>query len=244
MHICPFLLKRGEKMRVFCDLHIHSALSPCGDMDMTPNNIVGMSALKGLDFIAITDHNSIGNVQALIEVSKNFPVTVIPGMELETAEEAHFVCLFKTLEDAKEFYSWSSQFFSGLKNREDIFGQQAYMNENDEITGFEEQMLVSALTCSVYDAVPRVRKCGGIIIPAHVDKSSYSIIPEDLGFKTVEISKNTDVEHVTQKFPYLKEKRIITSSDSHYLGDIYETEGAVDIEERSIDALFSFLKGE
>jgi len=237
-------------MRFFCDLHIHSALSPCGDMDMTPNNIVGMSALKGLDFIAITDHNSVGNARALIEVSKNFPVTVIPGMELETAEEAHFVCLFKTIEDAENFYSWSSKFFSGIKNREDIFGQQAFMDENDEIVGFEEQMLVSALTCSVYDAAPEVKKCGGIIIPAHVDKSSYSIIsnlgmiPDDLGFKTVEISKNTDVEHVTQKFPYLKEKRIITSSDSHYLGDIYEKEGAIDLEEKSIDALFEFLKGE
>ena len=237
-------------MKVFCDLHIHSALSPCGDMDMTPNNIVGMSVLKGLNFIAITDHNTIGNVRAVMKCAEGSPLTVIPGMELETAEEAHFVCLFENIEMAEEFYEWSLKFFSGIKNREDIFGKQAYMDENDEITGHEEQMLVSALSCSIYDVVPKIREIGGIIIPAHVDKSSYSIIsnlgvlPEDLGFKTVEISKNTDIEHVLMKFPYLSDKLIITSSDSHYLGDIYETEGEIDIEENTISALFKRLRGE
>lgn len=237
-------------MEVFCDLHIHSALSPCGDIDMTPNNIVGMSVLKGLDFIAITDHNTVGNVRALVKAAEDAPICVIPGMELETSEEAHFVCLFKTVEDSEKFYEWTSQFFSGIKNRVDIFGEQIFMDENDEIVGFEERLLVSALTCSIYDAVPKVAELGGVIIPAHVDKSSYSIIsnlgmiPDDLGFNTVEISKNTDVEHVLMKFPYLKEKNIITSSDSHYLGDIYETEGKIDIAEKSIDALFEYLKGE
>lgn len=237
-------------MEVFCDLHIHTALSPCGDMDMTPNNIVGMSYLKGLDFIAITDHNTIGNVRACMKVAENSNVIVIPGMELETMEEAHFVCLFENIEMAEEFYSFSSQFFSGIKNREDIFGVQAYMDENDEIIKTEEQMLVSALSCSIYDVVPKIREIGGIIIPAHVDKSSYSIIsnlgmiPEDLNFKTVEISKRTDREHVLMKFPYLAEKRIITSSDSHYLGDIYEEEGKINIKEKSVKALFEYLKGE
>lgn len=237
-------------MEVFCDLHIHSALSPCGDMDMTPNNIVGMSVLKGLDFIAVTDHNTVGNVKAVIKAAEASPICVIPGMELETSEEAHFVCLFKNADMAEEFYEWSSNFFSGVKNRADIFGQQAFMNENDEIIGFEENMLVSALSCSIYDAAPQVRKVGGIIIPAHVDKSSYSIIsnlgmiPEDLGFKTVEISKNTDKEHILMKYPYLESKMIITSSDSHYLGDIYETEGAITIKEKTVDALFERLRGE
>ena len=236
-------------MDVFCDLHIHTALSPCGDSDMTPNNIVGMAVLNGLDFIAVTDHNTIGNVRAVMKCAEDAPLTVIPGMELETAEEAHFICLFKTAGAAEEFYGWTKGFFNGIKNREDIFGRQAFMNEEDEITGFEEQLLVSALTCSVYDAVPVVRGLGGVIIPAHVDKSSYSIIsnlgfmPPDLGFKTVEISKNTDREHILMKYPYLEEYLIITDSDSHYLGDLYETEGKIQLAEKSVDALFERLSG-
>ena len=85
-------------MRVACDLHIHSALSPCGDMDMTPNNIVNMAILNGLDMIALTDHNTVGNVRAVLECAADKPICVVPGMELETMEEAHFVCLFPAIE--------------------------------------------------------------------------------------------------------------------------------------------------
>lgn len=237
-------------MELFCDLHIHSALSPCGDMDMTPNNIVGMSVLKGLDVIAVTDHNTIGNVRAVMTCAEKVGLSVIPAMELETAEEVHFVCLFPSLGQAEAFYEWSKRFFNGIENRSDIFGEQAYMDENDNITGYEKQLLVSALTCSVYDAAPEVRKNGGIIIPAHVDKCSYSIIsnlgmlPDDLNFNTVEISKNTDRESVIKKFPYLSDKLIITSSDAHYLGDIYEKEGVISVNEKTPEALLKRLKGE
>lgn len=241
--------KGGESVELFCDLHIHSALSPCGDMDMTPNNIVGMSVLKGLDIIAITDHNTIGNVRAVMNVAKETELLVVPGMELETAEEAHFICLFKDIVSAESFYDWSKKYFNGIKNREEIFGEQIFMDEHDEIIAKEEQLLVSALSCSIYDAVPVVRNCGGVIIPAHVDKSSYSIIsnlgiiPDDLNFGAVEISKKADKENVIEKYPYLKDKVIIKSSDSHYLGDIFETESMIDLKEKSISALFEYLKG-
>ena len=94
-------------MIAFCDLHIHSALSPCGDMDMTPNNIVNMAMLNGLSIIALTDHNSVGNVRAAMECAEDKPLCVVAGMELETVEEAHFVCLFPTIEQAESFEAFT-----------------------------------------------------------------------------------------------------------------------------------------
>ena len=231
----------------YADLHIHSALSPCGDNDMTPNNIVNMAVLCGLDIIAICDHNSIGNVKSAMMVSENLPITVVAGMELETMEEAHFVCLFPTLSQAEEFDKWLAPFKNQIKNRPDIFGEQVYLDENDEITGHEEKLLVAAASCSIYDAAPKVREFGGVIIPAHVDKSSYSIIsnlgtvPEDLGFSTVEISKNTSKECAISRFPYLSGYQIITNSDSHYLDSFYEKQNPIELPEPTAEALIKKL---
>lgn len=234
-------------MKYFCDLHIHSALSPCGDEDMTPNNIVNMACLSGLDIIAVTDHNTVGNVRSLMKVAEKLPITVVPGMELETVEEAHFVCLFPTIEIAEEFERWLNQFRLPIKNRPEIFGEQVYMDENDEITGKEELLLTTAVSCSIYDAAPKVRSLNGTIFPSHVDKSSYSIIsnlgtvPHDLGFTTVEISKNITKDAALKKFPYLESFRIITNSDSHYLDSFYETQNPIELLEPTAEALIKKL---
>lgn len=234
-------------MRYFCDLHIHSALSPCADKDMTPNNIVNMAVLCGLHMIAITDHNSIGNVEAAMKVAKDLPITVVPGMELETMEEIHFVCLFPTLEIAREFDGWLSSYRMPIKNRPEIFGEQLYMNENDEVVGTEDLLLVTATTCSIYDAVPVVRRLGGVIYPAHVDRSSYSVIsnfgtvPEDLGFTAVEISSRITKEEALAKYPYLEKYQIVTDSDSHYLDTFYDTQNSIELPECTASALIEKL---
>lgn len=234
-------------MTCFCDLHIHSALSPCGDNDMTPNNIVNMAMLCGLNMIAITDHNTIGNVEAAMKAAKNLPVTVVPGMELETVEEAHFVCLFPTLKKAEEFNQWLNHYRLPIKNKPEIFGDQLYLNEKDEPVGTEELLLVTAATCSIYDAGPAARSFGAVVFPAHVDKSAYSVIsnlgtvPEDLGFTTVELSKNTSKEEALLKFPFLSKYRIITNSDSHYLDSFYETQNPIELDAPTAEALIKKL---
>ncbi len=234
-------------MKCFCDLHLHSALSPCGDNDMTPNNIVNMAMLCGLNIIAITDHNSIGNVKAAMAVAEQLPVTVVPGMELETAEEAHFICLFPTFCAAQAFSDWLTPHLMTVKNRPDLFGQQLYLDAQDVITGEEERLLVTATRCSIYDAAPIVRSLGGTIFPSHVDKNAYSIItslgtiPEDLGFTTVELSKNISKEAALEKFPYLANYRLITNSDSHYLDSFYEKENPLELKAPTAEALIQFL---
>ncbi len=236
-------------MKLYCDLHIHTALSPCGDMDMTPNNIVNMALLKGLNIIAITDHNAIANIEATIKCAEGTPLTVIAGMELETSEEAHFICLFPNLKMAQDFYEQIKKYFLPVKNRPDIFGEQAIMNADDEIIGYEPRLLVSATSCSVYAAAPLVKHLGGVIYPAHVDRNSYSVIsnlgfvPPDLDFHTVEISRQMTAADALSRFPHLAQYQSITASDAHYLWDIYETECVVELAEQSSEALLNYLKG-
>ncbi len=236
-------------MKLFCDLHIHSALSPCGDMDMTPNNIVNMALLKGLDAIAITDHNAVANIPAVTECASKTPLIVIPGMELETSEEAHFICLFPDFPAAQQFHQWLSGHFLPVDNRPEIFGEQVIFNAQDEIVGHEPHLLVTAASCSVYEAAPLVCSLGGVIYPAHVDKESYSVIsnlgfvPPDLGFQTVELSRRADPAQTLARFAHLAPYRMITASDAHYLWDIYEQECCLELPERSKEAILHYLKG-
>jgi len=210
-------------MKCYYDFHIHSALSPCGDNDMTPNNIVNMSILKGLDVIAVSDHNTCGNVRA-VQKAAGDKLLVIPAMEIETLEEVHMLSLFPTIEAAEEVEKIVKQHLPRVENKTEIFGNQYYMDENDEITGEEKYLLVSATTLDIYETTKTVRDAGGIIIPAHIDRSSYSIIsnlgfiPPDITFSCVEISGNASSDF---RNSYLKHN-IITNSDAHYLWDISE----------------------
>lgn len=235
-------------MKYYCDLHIHSALSPCGDKDMTPNNIVNMAQLCGLDIIALCDHNSTGNVRATIKASKDSPLLVVAGMELETAENVHFVCLFENIDVAEEFDLWLAPFKPTIKNKPEIFGEQCYLDESDNVTGFEEMLLVNACNISIYDVKKKIDTLPAVIIPAHIDRSSYSIIsnlgfiPDDLGFCTVEISATATKDDVIKSFPHTKNFNFITNSDAHYLENIYEKQNPIELPELSSKALIEALK--
>lgn len=229
-------------MKFYYDLHIHSALSPCGDMDMTPNNIVNMAVLKGLDIIAVSDHNSIGNVRAVMEVSRDKPITVVPAMEVETLEEVHVLCLFSDIKNAENAEAELKTKFTFVLNRPEIFGEQAFMNSEDEIAGYEDNLLVTATNLSIDDVKELADRNGGVAIPAHVDRSSYSVLSNlgvlpDIGFNTIEVSKKTTPE----SYEYLR-KKIIQNSDAHYLWDISERESNIELPECSAEALIKYLK--
>ena len=128
---------------IYYDFHIHSCLSPCGDKDMTPNNIVNMAALLGLNAIAVSDHNTVGNVRACQEVAKDVGITVIPGMEVQTAEEVHILTLYPSIEAAEKVAGEVYKKLPDIKNRPEIFGEQVFMDSGDNITGYEEKLLIS-----------------------------------------------------------------------------------------------------
>ncbi len=222
-------------MKIAYDFHIHTALSPCGDDDMTPNNIVNMAVLKGLDAIAITDHNTCRNAAACIECAHGTDLLVLPGMEVETAEECHVVCIFPDMEGALGMEERVAQSLPKIKNRPDIFGTQAVMDSEDNITGYEERLLVTATSIPVDEVAKLAKAFGGVAIPAHIDKSAYSIISnlgfidDSFGFKTIEFR---DLDRVGELYDEkgLDRFRIIHSSDAHYLWDISEREHFLEVD--------------
>lgn len=231
------------KRKYYIDLHIHSALSPCAENDMTPNNIVNMAKIKGLDFIAICDHNSVLNA---IETCKlqDSDLIVIAGVEVETSEEIHVLCLFKNVLDAKKFGDMLYNSLPKYSLDKKIFGNQLLLNANDNILGEEQYLLSIASAISIDEVFKLVKSLRGVAIPAHIDRTSYSIIsnlggiPEELGVTTIELSKNYDDSNIDSN---LKTFNIIKNSDAHRLGDILEKEVYVELEDKTIDSLFQYL---
>ena len=168
-------------LKLSYDLHIHSCLSPCGDDDMLPSNIVGMAALKELDVIAITDHNSCKNCPAVMKLAEAYGVLAIPGMEICTSEEVHVVCLFPDLNRAMLFDEFVSSIILPTPNNEDIFGKQQICDEDDNIIGKVSNLLINAVDLSFDGLYDAIRQYDGIMIPAHIDKSSNSLL-SNLGF--------------------------------------------------------------
>jgi PHP family Zn ribbon phosphoesterase len=234
-------------MKIYTDFHIHTALSPCGHEDMTPNNIVNMAALKGLDAIAITDHNSCENVPACIEVGKKIGIIVVPGMELQTREDVHVVCLFKTIQDAFIFQEYAYEHLPHIENNERIFGKQVIYDSYDNIIAYKKRMLLTSVDISFDEAYKRVKELNGVFIPAHIDRESFGIIsslgfiPDYLDIRTLEyFSKDTLDEYI--KCGFIKETyRFIKSSDAHYLGDILERNNEIEVEDLSVEGILNSL---
>ncbi len=226
-------------MIVSYDLHIHSCLSPCGDNDMTPNNIVNLASLIGLDVIAVSDHNSAQNLPAVFAAAKSTDLLVIPAMELCSAEEIHLLCLFPTLEQALLCSEAIHKHLPKIKNRAEIFGEQHILNENDERIGTEPFLLINALSLSLDELISFVRPFSGYLIPAHVDKAAYSItaslgsIPPEYGFHCVEVSD------LNAPIPFDGMK--ICDSDAHYLEHMNEPIHFLEIQEKSIPAVLRAL---
>jgi len=223
--------------RYYYDLHIHSCLSPCGDDEMTPNNIAGIGTLAGLNVMALTDHNTSENCPAFFRAAKANGIIPIAGMELTTSEDIHVVCLFEKLDDAMAF----SRFVDGhrikVPNRKEIFGNQLIMDENDEVIGEEEFLLINATDIPVDSVKKYVKQFSGICYPAHIDRESNGIIatlsciPEECGFTCVEYYSSDAVETCEKEHPEVIGKRIVVSSDSHNLWSIRDKENYFDIDD-------------
>lgn len=223
--------------RYYYDLHVHSCLSPCGDNDNTPNNLAGMAAIKGLQVLALTDHNTCGNCPAFYAACKKQGIIPIAGMELTTAEDIHMVCLFPTLEEAMAFHETVQAHRIKIPNRPDIFGEQWILDENDEPLGTEGYLLINATDLSLEEAVDLVRKMNGLVYPAHIDRESNGILamlgffPESPTFSCVEYKEKEKRTELTEKFPILQGKPHVVSSDAHYLWDINEAENYFEVED-------------
>ncbi len=220
---------------LYYDLHIHSCLSPCADDDMTPCNIAGMGFIKGLNVMALTDHNSCKNCPAFFAACQNFGIHPIAGMELSTAEDVHLICLFPSLEKAMEFDSVLDSHRMPIDNRPEIFGNQLIMNANDDNIGTFDKLLIAATDLWMGDAVDLAREHGALIYPAHIDRSSNGIVavlgsfPPDYDFACFELADRANYGKYVSDYPIIKDASFVVCSDAHNLGTISEAENSLDI---------------
>lgn len=217
-------------MRTFLvDLHVHSLLSPCAEVEMTPHHIVLRAAEFGIDAIAITDHNASANVPAAIKAGERYGVKVFPGMEVECMEEAHIVVLFDTMKQLLAWQKIVDAKMNGLKNNAEKFGAQFVVDDDDNFLWEEERLLHAPLLLTAAEVVEKVNALGGIALAAHVDRSSYSIIGQlgfiepDFGFTAAELSANgwrnnlqSRLQRLTGFLPS------VTNSDAHNILDFVQ----------------------
>lgn len=229
-------------MRCYYDFHIHSCLSPCSDTEMTPHSIAGMSYINGLDIIAVADHNTARNIRAVSEAAQQYGVLVVPGIEAETAENIHVLCLFPDIETAESFGLMLEAHLPPIKNRPEIFGEQCIMNCLDEKTGELETLLINATDITIEEMKRMVEEKGGVCIAAHIDRESNGIaailgcVPDELNFSSVELSKKAPPDFLRDnKYKY------ISDSDAHTLTDISEKVNYLELEEKSVSAVIKKL---
>lgn len=216
------------------DLHVHSCLSPCGDADMTPQNIAGMASLNGLSVVALTDHNSTANCPAFFKAAERYGICPVAGMELTTAEEIHMLCLFPDLETAEVFDRFVTENRVCFPNKPDIFGEQQIFGEQDEVIDTIPYLLPSATNLTVDEAVKKIREMGAFICPAHIDKKSNAMVeilgtvPSSYGFSTVECHDRPDAAFIAAHG--LAKTRILYDSDAHYLWEIADAQNCLHID--------------
>ncbi|HAQ29013.1 MAG TPA: phosphoesterase [Ruminococcaceae bacterium] len=237
-------------MIIKVDLHMHTCLSPCGENDMTPYNVVNLAKLLGYDLIAVTDHNSCLNCPAAVKVGEAAGITVVPGMELCTAEEIHNICLFPSLDAAKDFSDFVYGEMPDVKNRPEIFGEQIITDEEDNIIGYEKRLLTVASGITESEIVKTVSSYGGVCFPAHIDRSSYSILsvlgafPETPIFKAAGLSRYADEKKLSAENPCLGNMKLFVNSDAHRLSDIPEPQNELVLPECSAKALIDYIKNQ
>ncbi len=234
-------MSEESKTEIFYDFHIHTCLSPCGSDEMTPRMIVDCALAKELDCIAITDHNISSNCLSAIEYAEDKDIIVFPGMELQTSEEIHVVCIFKEIEDSLRFAEYVKTRLPGIDNNPDVFGHQTCVLP-DESTYEEKQMLLISSDIPLYGLYGLVESYGGIAIPAHIDRTSFSVssvlgtLDKDMGFPLVEVWRDPTLADKAG-IPYIQ------SSDSHNIDTFFEAEyHSFYSPQKTPDAIFDSLK--
>ncbi len=207
-------------MRV--DLHIHTLLSPCGSLEMSPARIIAEAKKKKLHVIGITDHNTTRQCREVARIGRKEGITVICGAEVTTQEEAHCLAFFEKNEELDAFQEFLDAHLPDIKNVPEKFGDQVWVDEDEMIAGEETRLLISALDVTVEEIEKRVHELNGLFIPAHIDRPSYSIIsqlgfiPEGLKVDALEISDTGKKEMMILTFSLPGNICFITSSDAHY----------------------------
>ncbi len=224
------------------DLHIHTVLSPCGSLEMSPSNIVQTALKKGLNIIGITDHNSTLQCQSVLDAAADKDITVFCGVEITTKEEVHCLAFFEDLKTASKFQAYLDKHLPNIPNNPDKLGYQLVVDKDENILYEEERWLAPAIDQDINQIAREVHALNGLFIPAHINKSVNSLIaqlgfiPPDLQADAYEISKHISREQIIKTHNCLKDETILQSSDAHCLSEVGVVFNVLDMEESSFSA--------
>ena len=218
---------------MYYDLHIHSALSPCSDDLMTINNIFNMAYIKGLQLIAITDHNSLKQQYYLEKIIEHDilkgKIDYVHGVELQSSEEIHLLAYFKKGSNLNVIQEWIDKHLIKVKNQSDYYGNQYIFNEFDEVIGIEDNLLISSLDLNVYQIVKKVHEFNGVVILAHVMAKRYGIYEVYHGIPDgIEVESIKQLNELKQLCKHLKDDYVFFNSDAHNLESISEPINQID----------------
>jgi PHP family Zn ribbon phosphoesterase len=231
------------------ELHVHTVVSPCAAVEMIPPLIVREALERGINLIAITDHNSSANVEAVQKAAQGSGLTVLPGMEVQTREEVHLICLFDTLDQVESWQEQVDDHLPPADNNIEFFGEQFVVDETGEFMRRETRLLSTSTNLSLQEAVEGVLDLGGMIIPAHVNRKAFSLIanlgfvPSDLPVDALEINRHASPGEARQKFPQLRDFALIQSGDVHHLNEFLGA-NIFKVAAPTIDELRLALRGE
>jgi PHP family Zn ribbon phosphoesterase len=208
------------------DLHIHTCLSPCAELSMTPRAIVERAASLGVNVIAVCDHNSVENSAVTQYLAKEKGITVVPGIEITSREEVHILGLFGDMKGAEDMQAMVYDSLQPGENDEEKFGMQVVANEDDEVMGFNRRLLIGATGLTVNRVVDLIHGFGGLAVASHIDREGFGIIgqlgfiPSDIEFDALEISPRITVAEAMKTFSDYRHVPWITSSDAHAIEDV------------------------
>jgi PHP family Zn ribbon phosphoesterase len=215
--------------RFRADLHVHTVLSPCAEVEMIPPLIVQRALEKKIDLIGITDHNASANVSAVQRAAEGTDLTVLPGMEVQSREDVHLLTLFETLDSIEAWQAEVDRALPDLPNQPDFFGEQFVVDPTGEFLHSDPRLLSTATRLSIDEIFERVPELGGIVIPAHVERTSYGLFPtlgllsERWNVVALEVSRHTTPERAARVFPALGKRPLIQSGDVHRLDEFLGT---------------------
>ncbi len=222
------------------DLHIHSVLSHCGGLEMSPRDLIAQIKRKGIDWMALTDHNSLANCPAYASVAEREGVFFTWGVEVQTSEEIHLLVYFDSSEKGKEFGKLLYDSLIPIDNNPDFFGDQVIIDENENILGMETRALINSSIWDLNTTVENALKFGGYCVPAHIDADANSIlsqlgfIPPEPEFDLFGITAKANPDQLLNRYPYLRGKSFLRASDAHYLSDVGSGTSKIYINEPSV----------
>jgi len=208
------------------DLHIHTVLSACAEVEMIPPLITERAQRLGLGLIAITDHNACYNAEAVMKAAAGTGLHVLPGMELQTVEEVHMLCLFDTVAQCQKWQDEVCQKLPPLQNKEEVFGSQFVVDATGEWIRTKGRLLATSTEMTLEEVATKVHLLGGVVIPAHVDRPSFSLfsnlgfLPDHLQVDAMEVTSRFAPEAGLQQWPELRAASLVIGGDAHRLSEI------------------------